>query len=361
MSVFVVTRSAAYAGAISVFGCCLLLTGCSSGGHVISGSTSNPTSAAGASLAQQGPELGFLWSSSEQSLRPILGVTGASQFGPPVVEAGTYLAAGASARSGEAILEDKSGEVSLMSVPGGTPIPLSGVHLTGTAQFVFSPSGANAVVFVPGQSTVFLLMGLESSPQAPGVQALSGGVALAAVAVSDTGQVVAASGSGPTTLTLLTGNGAPVASLGGLGGIAFLPGGSDLLAMDTVNGVLRLIPGSAISGGAGGSIAGGGSVAQSFTSSAFRAPFAVAASQDGRTAVVANGADSSVVRVDLTNATGPMRIPCTCKVDRLTPLAGNAVFALSGPGAAPAWMVDASTSLPRTLFIPAMVNPMVKP
>lgn len=301
-------------------------------------------------MAQQGPQLGFLWSSGEQSLRPIVGVPGASQFGSPVVEAGTYLAGAASAQSGEAILEDKAGELSVMSVPGGTPMPLSGAHVSGTAQMVFSPLGLNAAVFVPGQSEALLLTGLGGSAQSVGVQALGNGAALTAVAVSDTGAVVGASGAGPATLTLLTGNNMPVGSVGGFGGIAFLPGGNDLLAMDSVNGVLRLIPGSGA--------AGSGSAVQSFASSAFQAPFAVAASEDGRVAVVANGADSSVVRVDLTNGTAPMRIPCTCKVDRLTALAGDAVFALSGPGAsAPAWVVDASSNVPRTLFIPAMVKP----
>lgn len=345
MNDFALLRPAARVGSLIALGSSLLLISCSGGGHVLTGSTSTPANPSSASLEQQGPQLGYLWSSGEQTLRPVEGVPGASQFGPPLVESGSYLAAAASVQSGEALLEDKSGDLSLMSVPGGTPMPLGGVHVAGVAQIIFSPLGLNAAVFVPGQSTALLLTGLGGSAQSVGVQALGSGAALSAIAVSDTGAVVAASGAGPATLTLLTGNAMPVATLGGLGGIAFVPGGNDLLAMDSQNEVLNLIPGSA-----------SGAV-QRFASSAFQAPFAVAASADGRLAVVANAADSSVVRVDLSNATAPMRIPCVCKVDRLTTLAGNAAFALSGPGTTAAWMVDASPAAPRTLFIPAMVQP----
>ena len=214
MNYFALLRPAARAGMLIALGCCLLLTSCSGGGHVLSGSTSTPTSASSASLAQQGPQLGFLWSSGEQSLRPILGVPGASQFGPPLAEPGIYLAAAASAQSGEALLEDKSGDLSLMSVPGGTPMPLGGVHVAGVAQMVFSPLGLNAAVFVPGQSTALLLTGLGGPAQSVGVQALGSGAALSAVAVSDMGEVVAASGAGPATLTLLTGNTMPLTTLG---------------------------------------------------------------------------------------------------------------------------------------------------
>ncbi len=345
MNVKARTRPAVHPGLFFTVGC-ILLTGCGSG-HLTPASSNTPSNAGTAAIAQQGPQMGFLWSASEQTLRSIQGVPGASQFGPPMLQPGQYVAAGASARSGAAILEDKAGDVSLMSVASGQPQPLAGVHISGTAQFVFSPSGANAVIFVPGQNAAFLLTGLagleQPSPQVQ-VQGLASASALQAVAVSDMAQVVgAASASGPTTLTLLTGNAAPVATLGGFGGIAFLPGGSDLLAVDSAHSVVNLIPGN-------------GAAAQSFASSALRAPFAVAASQDGRTAVVANGGDASVIRLDLTNAANQMRIPCSCKPDRLMPLAGNAVFALTGPGTTTAWMVDAAATVPHTLFIPAMVK-----
>jgi hypothetical protein len=58
------------------------------------------------------------------------------------------------------------------------------------------------------------------------------------------------------------------------------------------------------------------------------AGFAVAASLDGRWAVVANGGDPSAVRLDLSGVTAPLRIACACQPALLTPLMGNAVFSL---------------------------------
>lgn len=339
MNVTALTRPALHAGVLVAL-VCALLSGCGSN-HSASSSAGTSATSANAAIAEEGPQLGYVWSGSDQSLRPVLGVPGAAQFGVSVIEPGTYIAAAASPLSGVAILEDKTGDVSLMTLPSGPPLPLSGVRLSGAAQMIFSPSGANAVVFVTGQSAAYLLTGVASPTQTQ-VQALASPVALAGMAVSDTAQVVSATGAAPTTLTLLTGNDARVATLGGFGGIAFLPGGSDLLAVDSASSVLSWIQSN-------------GST-QSFASNAFRSPFAVAASQDGHTAVVANGGDASVVRIDLTNAANQMRIPCVCQPDRLSALSGNALFALTGAGTAPAWMVNASATQPGALFIPAIVK-----
>ena len=330
--------------AVAVFGACALLIGCSGGHQTTSTSNATNSSASNAAIAQQGPQAGFMWSASEQTLRPILGVPGSSQFGAPMVTPGLYVAGGASTRSAVALLEDRAGQISLMSAATGQLQPLAGVHVSGAAQFVFSPSGLNAVIFVPGQGGALLLTGLGATDaNSVQVQGLNSAAGLQSAAVSDLGQVVGASGTSPATLMLLTGNAAPVATLGGFGGIVFLPGGNALLAVDSANNAVELMPGN-------------GAAPQIFTSNALRAPFAVAASQDGTTAVVANGGDDSVVRLDLTNAANQMRIPCTCKPDRLTPLAGNAVFALTGPGTSTAWAVDAAATVPHTLFIPAMVK-----
>ena len=339
MNVPALTRSAFCAGAL-VASACGLLSGCG-GGHAASSSSGTSATSANAAIAEEGPQLGYLWSASDQSLRPVMGVPGASQFGPSVVAPGVYVAAAASAQSGAAILVDKAGDVNLMSLPTGSPLPLAGVHVSGNVQIAFSPSGADAVVFAAGQSAAYLLTGLSTPTQAQ-VQVLSSPSAPVAMAVSDTGQVVSATGASPTTLTLLTSNDARVGTLGGFGGIAYLPGGSSLLAVDSANGTLTLVSSSG--------------APQTIASNAFRSPFAVAASQDGKAAVVANGGDASVVRIDLTNPTNQMRIPCVCQPDRLSALSGNAVFALTGSGTTPAWMVDASASQPQTLFIPAIVK-----
>ena len=314
-----------------------LLSGCGSG---MNGVNVPSTPSAPLAAVSNGPQLGYLWSASDDTLRPLLGVPGSSQFGQSVVTAGSYVYGAASARSSLALLESASGALSVMTVPQGSPQTISGATLKGVTQIVFSPSGLNAVVYSAGTTQALLLTGLSASPL---VQTVTAPASIQAMAVSDGAQVAAAYGSRPVSVALLTGNHASVASLNGFGGIAFLPGGSDLLMADSSTGLVSVVRNTATA-----------PAAQSFTSTAIKTPFAVGSSADGLWAVVANSADQSVVRVDLTGATTPVRIGCVCQPSQLTALSGNAVFSLSAPGAAASWVVDASAATPRTVFVPAM-------
>jgi hypothetical protein len=82
-------------------------------------------------------------------------------------------------------------------------------------------------------------------------------------------------------------------------------------------------------------------------------PFAVAASLDGHWAVAADRADTNLLRIDLTGAAAPAESACTCSPTQLSALSGNAVFALTVPGTAPGWMIEADQPVARMLFIPA--------
>jgi hypothetical protein len=317
-----------------------LLSGCGSG---MNGVNVPSTPSAPLAAVSNGPQLGYLWSASDDTLRPLLGVPGSSQFGQSVVTAGAYVYGAASARSSLALLESASGALSVMTVPQGSPQTIGGGTLKGATQIVFSPSGLNAVVYSAGATQALLLTGLSTTPQ---VQTVTASASVQAMAVSDNAQVATAYGSGPVTVALLTGNHASVASLSGFGGIAFLPGGSDLLMADSSTGLVTVVRNTATA-----------PAAQSFTSTSIKTPFAVGGSADGLWAVVANSADQSVVRIDLTGATTPVRIACNCQPAQLTAMTGNAVFALTAPGSSPTWAVDASSTVPRTVFIPAMVTP----
>jgi hypothetical protein len=315
-----------------------VLSGCGSGVHGIDSSSSSSITAA----VSTGPQLGYLWNAADSSMRPILGVPGSSQFGQPVTTPGAYVFGAASIRSAIAILQSADGTISSQGLPQGTAQIISGAK-SGTAQIAFSPSGLNAIVYSPGATTALLITGLNATPQ---VQTLSAANAITAAVVSDAAQVAAVSGNGAASVALLTGNHGAVASLGGFGGFAFLPTGSDLLMADSATGVVTVVRNTASA-----------PAAQTFTAATIKAPMAVAASVDGRWAVVANGADTSVVRIDLSGATQPLRIACACQPAQLTPLSGNAVFNLVAPGATAGWVVDASAATPRSVFIPAMVKP----
>jgi hypothetical protein len=313
-----------------------VLTGC--GGN-ISGASSSTLSAA----VSNGPQLGYLWNATDATLRPILGVPGSSQFGQSVTTAGLYVNGAASMRSSIALLQSANGVISTMIVPQGSAQAINGATISGSAQIVFSPSGLNAVLYIPGSSSVLLITALNTAPQ---VQTLTAPSNFLAATVSDTAQVAAVSGSGPLRVALLTGNTGSLAALGGFGGFSFLPGGSDLLIADRSTGVVTLVRNTTST-----------PAAQTFTATTIKSPFAIASSVDGLWAVVANSTDQSVVRLDLIGATAPLRIACACQPSHLTALSGNAVFSLTAPGSTASWAVDASAPTPRAVFIPAMGKP----
>jgi hypothetical protein len=286
-----------------------------------------------------GPQMGYLWNTGDASLRPILGVPGSAQFGQAVTPAGQYINGAASVQSELALLQGADGSVSVQALPDGTPSAIAGVSFKGAAQIVFSPSGNNAVLYTPGGSSAILLTSLGAAPQ---LQTLVPPPNLLAAAVSDSAQVASVSGPGPLTAQLLTGSRTTLASLTTLGGVSFLPGGSDLLLADGSTGVINLVRNAASA-----------PTSQTFSlPAAVHAPVAVASSRDGQFAVVANG-DGSVGRIDLSGATAALRIPCSCQPSQLVALTGNAVFSLT-PAGSSNWAVDASALVPRTVFIPAL-------
>jgi hypothetical protein len=314
-----------------------VLAGC--GGN----STSSNASSALSTAVSNGPQLGYLWDAADATLRPVLGVPGSSQLGQPLTTAGVYVAAAASARSSIALLQAANGTISSMTVPQGAAQAITGATVSGVAQIAFSPSGLNAVVYKPGTASLLLLSGLSGNPQ---VQTLPVPSSLVAATVSDTAQVAIASGRGPLSIALVTTNTTSLAAMAAFGGFTFLPHGNDLVLADSATAVVTVIRNASTS-----------PAPQSFTSNLIKTPLAVAGSADGLWVVVANGADPSTVRLDLTGATAPLRIPCACQPSQLTAFNGNAVFSLTPIGTTTSWLVDASTPQPRSVFIPALVKP----
>ena len=324
--------------AVGALAACGALAGCGTA-VVLPGSGASGVSSA----VSNGPQLGYLWDTSDQTLRPVLGVPGSSQLGQSITPAGLYINGAGSARSGLALLQSADGSLSWMALLSGSAQVIAGASFSGVAQISFSPSGTSAVVFTPGANSLLLVSRLGAAAQ---VQTLAAPAALVSATVSDTAQVAAVSGNGPLVVALLTGNHSTLGSLAGFGGLSFLPGGDDLLLADSASGVVTVIRHSSTA-----------PAAQSFTSASIQAPVAVAASLDGKWAVVANGGDPSAVRLDLSGAAVPLRIACACQPALLTPLMGNAVFSLTPLTALPNWVVDASAATPRTVFIPALVKP----
>ncbi|HEY0784836.1 MAG TPA: hypothetical protein VGD62_03135 [Acidobacteriaceae bacterium] len=328
-----------------------LLSGC--------GVDSNAGRTGAAVAAAQGPQLGYLWSPEERSLRPILGVPGASQIGQSVVPPGVYVNAAVAASL--ALLEEPAG-FDLMTLPSGAPVRLAvPAPGTATAQIRLSPGGTSAALFVPGATTMTVVTGLSAAPAAsqPGkanqIQNLTAAAPIEDAAVSDAGSAaVLTQQAGGMALAVLSASGRSTGTvvLKADGGLQFVGASDDLLVADAAANTLTLVRDASTLPAA----------ALVATGTLLKAPLAVAASSAGRWAVVANSAEASVVRVDLTGQTQAQRVVCACKPTTAVALGSDGYFRVTtptnAPGAStPAWMVDATAATPRMLFIPALAGP----
>jgi len=334
-------RSASPASAIFVVAALAATTGCGSGvlGTSAPQTTTTPVASA------KGPQLGYLWVGSDKTLRPILGVAGASQVGQSVVPAGVYIGAAASATASVAVLQDTTGAFDLMTLPSGSPASLS-LTLPAGARIRLSPGAAAALLYTPGAASASLVTGLLGTPA---VHAIAAPGAIADSAVSDTGTVgfeYAQGSSFAVSVTPPGGIAAPIASVKSAGGISFLPGRDDLLFADASANSLTLVR----------STTSAPSAALVQTAQLLQTPTAVGVSGSGRWAMVVNSAASpaqNLVRVDLTTLTSTA-VGCSCTPTLAATLADDGAFRVTDAAAGPNWIVDAVPATPRVLFIPAL-------
>jgi hypothetical protein len=314
----------------------IALSGCGGSvvGSPVTGSSTPPVQSQ--NTVNAGPTLGYIWSDTAQTLRPILGVPGSTQLGQSVVPAGLYTHAATSALSRLALLEETDGSLDLMTLPGGQPVRLS-VTIPG-AQLRFAPGGLAAIAFVPGSKTAMLLTGLSSTPANASI---SFPAPVAEAAVSDNGVIASAltQGSGFQIQTAsATSTSTTVGAASGVGGLSFVPASSDLLFADSLANTLTLVHNN---------------TATTLPSAGLlNAPAGIGASRDGHWAVLANTGDTNIVRVDLTSQSAPQSFPCACQPAFVTQLSGTGAFRVTAAESGPAWMFDASSVTPRVLFIP---------
>ena len=316
------------------------LAGCGSGvaGSLATTTTTAPTTIP--SAVKSGPQLGYIWSDKNRTLRPVLGIPGSSQLGESVVAAGLYLTAASSAVSNFAILQESDGVLDLMTLPSGDPVRLSAT-LAPNAQIRFAPSGDDAIAFVPGASSVTLFTTLGSNPK---TQSVAFNSAVAEAAVSDTGTVASALSSGSIHAISLTGTANTAGSVATLGGLSFVGTTDNLLFADAASNSVTMVRNSTTAPAA--------TVIPS--ASLLKSPQGVGATHDGHYAVLSNTGNASIVRVDLTSQTAPQSFTCSCQPALVAQLSGTGVFRVTSADSGPAWMVDASASTPRVLFIPAI-------
>jgi hypothetical protein len=342
-------RSGFPASAIFMAAVCLSAATAGCGSGLVGPSTPQATMTTPVASAK-GPQLGYLWVNSDKTLRPILGVAGASQVGQSVVPAGVYIGATASATASIAVLQDTTGAFDLMSLPSGSPVSLN-LTLPAGARIRLSPGAAAALLYTPGASSASLVTGLLSTPAIHTIAAPS---AIADSAVSDTGTVSFESAQGSSfavSVMPLGGLSTPLASVKSTGGLNFLPGRDDLLFADAAANSLTLIRSTTTAPSA--------SLVQ--TAQLLQTPLAVGVSGSGRWAIVVNSAATSgsqnLVRIDLTTLTSTS-VACSCTPTLAATLADDGAFRVTDAVTGPNWIVDAAATTPRVLFIPALPTPV---
>jgi hypothetical protein len=338
---------------LQVLECCLAVLGCGfcgCGAEHRSPSTTLPQRGATsqATLTPSGPSLGYIWRSSDSTLRRVIGIPGAAHFDSPILSDPVYTAAAVALRAQIALLEDKAGNLALLQLDRVQEPETIASGLPQGLQIGFAPAGGQAIAFVPGAKSIVRITGLPGQPQSSSF-AVSGSGSLSAVALSDTGMLLLSFQleDGTTSIVTIGSEGASIQllALAHFGGMTFLSGRDDALISDSAKNTMYLIH-----------KVGPSATVEPLASEkdGLNAPIRVAASYDGHWAIVSNQGDSNLVRIDVTAATGALRISCTCIPAQLTPLTGNAVFQLTDADNSPAYIVDASAILPKVYFIPLL-------
>ena len=290
-----------------------------------------------------GPTAGFVFDSSAHSLRPVMGVPGASVIGDPVkfdfdlaaasVAPAQDLAVAAAADGGLHIFRLVSGAVSERTVDGVSALP---------ERVVFSPSGTAAALYAAGKAQI--LTGLPDAPVLAGSMDLGG--TPSALALSDDGQYLLYAAGGSVQLISAGGNrklmdagdGAVVAFAPGILNAAVLdPGGAGVVLFRDLAGASQQTVVAAPDDG-------------------MASPVGLAFSAAGRKLLVASRSARSVSSFDL--ETGDRgAFPCNCVPTGFVSM-GN-LLRLNELGTDPLWLFDAGADDPRIVFVPAMAPPVV--
>lgn len=295
------------------------------------------------------PALGFAPDSRSGQIRSIRGISGAALLGDPIATASAFSAAAISPQQ-DLVLAVSSGDslVYLIPLTGGAPRAVPDA-MPAPSHLVFSPSGRAALIWgsMIWGTRIQILTELAGIPR---VTEIAAGpfAAPAAIALSDDGQAVLASSAQDDTPVWLAGPGGDPAQLavpGSVVTVAFRRDSHDLVAV-TRSGDLYLIRNAGPDAEIHQVYLGNEQTSD---------PVAVQVSPDGTRAFTAN-ARGTVAVIDLSTGSAAA-VSCQCSPTGLEPLNATSLFRLTEISDRPVMLFDASTSTPRTWFVPADAPP----
>ena len=295
------------------------------------------------STALAGPSLGFVFDPVSKSVRPLLGLASAAMRGAPL-QVPFALDRAEAAQRGAFVLGIDQADSAVIAITTAGAQKLSGISAAPDT-VVFSPSATAAALYHRDRAVVEILEGLpHRAALAASLNVAALPQSVTALAVSDDGLVLAASPTGPDAVVVYAVGrhraAAPVLTVGRVAGMTFLGSSEDALVADgAANLVYRLRDGAApvVIAGVGEGIS---------------TPIVLAASADGKRAMVANDGGAPLVLLDLVNRSAS-KASCPCRVSAAEPMAGNAVFRVTADSEPVMWILDADLPAPRFLFVPA--------
>lgn len=290
-----------------------------------------------------GPVAGYFFDAPSRSVRPVLGIPGASTIGQPL-DLGFDAAVAAVAPAQDFLLAGGSdGRARLIRLSGGFAAEAFDALHGAPERIVFSPRGAAAVLVNAGTLDVYT--GLPGSPALARTLAVT--ASPAALAVSDDGEAVLAVFDGVLSVAGAAAEWKTLASAGKAALAAFAPASRDAAVVSAAGSVTLY---SAVTDG-------GGTAVLTAPDRLVDTPVGVAFLAAGKV-LVASGSARTVTILD-TGGTAPASIPCGCSPTGLTAM--GTLFRLNELADAPLWLLDAGADEPRLLFVPALQAPLAAP
>lgn len=299
-----------------------------------------------------GPVVGYVFDGSARAVRPVLGIPGASVVGSAVPFAYDLASVTVSPGADSAVVTAGDGSLHLFGLSGlnATEISFNGASVK-PDRVVFSPSGTSVALIAAGHAQIF--SGLPVSATLVGTMDLGGAVTArvqaesarrpaaarsASMALSDDGAWLATVADGSVEL-IGAGGSHGIANAGRGSVVAFAPGGHDVGFADPVARAVALVRDASST-----------ATQQVVWQDASLASAAgLAFSTDGQSLFLASG-DVPVIIFNLAAGTHAP-VSCDCAATGMERM--GSAYRLNELGSGPLWLLDASASVPRTVFVPA--------
>jgi streptogramin lyase len=268
-------------------------------------------------------------------VRPILGIVGSAVFAQAIDGMPALQNAKVSSRKNLVIgvIGDDS-HVAVFDFASARLKPVSGAAPSPDL-IALSPGGTSALLYSSGAKHVQIFSGL---PDAQLVNEFDVPGALAAMAVSDDGQLALFSVQEPNGAAIYSVNGVVLTRLGSLASasqIEFALNSHDAVVLNAAEGSVASVRESG----------------EMNVVARAEQPSSVALSEDGRRVFVASSALKTITRIDVSDGSSNS-VSCSCAPDSLERLAGDSVFRLTKGMDGPMWVLDGGGTDLRIAFIP---------